>query len=181
MLWMKHNVKHCNNLLGGKLWTTPDQRHEQYHGSIMTVFRKGKVWWCLLNLWSGVFCLLRREVEKTPDAFYFSSWGTTPPPHPYLKWINIWLAYHNQDSNCTRPKKRLLPNIFVLRENNGYVQLSLLWKTCTNLFLWWSNIRWSFTSCSMLLLALKFKKNLSQGEYFNYGNYKHCNLVGHQT
>ena len=25
------------------------------------------------------------------------------------------------------------------------------------------------------------KKNLSQGEYFNYGNYKHCNLVGHQT
>lgn len=164
MLWMKHNVKqiaitywveNCEQVLISSMNSNMDQswrssEKERFDGVCLTCGQVCFVCW-------------EERWKKHLMHFIFLHEAPPPPPHPYLKWISIWLACHNQDSNCTRPKKRLLPNIFVLRENNGYVQLSLLWKTSTNLFLWWSNIRWSFTSSSMLLLALKFKKKLNPG------------------
>ena len=80
MLLMEHyNIKCWNNLLGGKLWTSPDQQKDSTGSMDQSAWRYSKIERLVgVSLTCNQLYLfwLRREVEKkTPDTVYFSSWA----------------------------------------------------------------------------------------------------------
>ena len=106
MLWMKHNVKqiaitywveNCEQVLISSMNSNMDQswrssEKERFDGVCLTC---------------GQVCFVCWEERWKKHLMHFIFLHEAPPPsppHPYVKWINIWLACHNKDSNCTRPK-----------------------------------------------------------------------------
>lgn len=92
MLLMEHyNIKCCNNLLGGKLWTSPDQQKDSTGSMDQSAWRYSKIERLVgVSLTCNQLYLfwLRREVEKKHlIQFIFLHELTNNSPH--LKWIKV--------------------------------------------------------------------------------------------